>query len=61
MKDIEAKFLFEDNHWAEVAVQVVSCQPSSLKDSQASAQRAESILKSAGIFQHISACQKKKV
>ena len=50
--DIEAKFLFEENLWAEVAIQVLNCQPSSLKDSQAGNQRAGSILKHAGIFKH---------
>ena len=50
--NIEAKFLFEENLWAEIAVQVMNCQPSSLKDSKAAAQRAGSILKHAGIFEH---------
>ena len=50
--DIKVKFLFEENLWAEVAVQVMNCQPSGLKDSQAAAQRAGSILKHAGMFDH---------
>ena len=47
---IEAKFLFEENLWAEIAVQVMNCEPSSLKDSQATAQRAGSIFKCTGMF-----------
>ena len=30
--DIEAKFLFEDNLWAEVSIQVMNTQTITLKD-----------------------------
>ena len=50
--DMEAKFSFKENLWAGVAVQVMNCQPPSLKDSQAAAQNAGRILKYAGIFEH---------
>ena len=50
--DIEAKFLFEENLWAEVEVQVINSQPLSFKDSQSAVQRAGSILKHAGMFEH---------
>ena len=49
--DIRAKFLFKEHLWAEI-VQVMSCYPSSLKDSQATAQRAGSLIKHASIFEH---------
>ena len=49
---IEAKVLFEKNLWAEIAVQIINCYLLSLKYSQAAAQRAWSILKHAGIFEH---------
>ena len=55
--NIKAKFLFEENLQAEVAVQVMNDQPSSLKNSQAVAQRVGSILKYAGKFEHV----KKKI
>ena len=50
--DIEAKFWFKENLWAEVAVQVMNCQPSCLKDCQAAAQRAGIILKYGSMFKH---------
>ena len=50
--DIEAKFLFEENLWAEIAFQVIKYQPSSFKDSQAATQRARSIFKNAELFEH---------
>ena len=50
--DIEAKFLFEENLWAAIAFQVMKYQPSSLRDSQAAAQRARSIFKNAELFEH---------
>ena len=48
--DIEAKFLFEENLWAEVAVHVMNCQPLSLKDFQTESQSSRSIFKHSGIF-----------
>ena len=50
--DIKAKYLFKENLWAEVAVQVMNCQPSSLKDSQAAAQTVGNILKHASMLEH---------
>ena len=58
--DIEAKFLFKENLWAEVAVLVINCQQSSLKYSQAATQRDGSILKHAGMFEHAKVGNKKK-
>ena len=50
--------MFKENLWAELAVQVMTCQPSSLNDS--SAQRDGSILKYTGIFEHAKKGIKKK-
>ena len=44
--------MFDENLWAEVAIQIMISQSSSLKDYQAIAQRAGSILKHAGIFEY---------
>ena len=49
---IEAKFLFKENLWAKIVVQVINCYPSGLKNSKAAAQRAGIILKHAGKFKH---------
>ena len=57
--DIKAEFLFKENPWAKVAVQVINFQPSSLRDSQAIAQRTGSILKYAGMFEHAKKGSKK--
>ena len=57
---IEAKFLFEENLWAEVAVQTMNSQHSSLKNSQAAAQRAGNILKHSGMFEHTKMKSKKE-
>ena len=46
----EAKFLFEGNLWSEILVQVLSAQPSTLKDSQSAAQQIRNVLHNAGIF-----------
>ena len=50
--DIEAKFLFKENLWAKVEVQVMNCQSSNLKDSKASDQRVGRILKHDGMFEN---------
>ena len=46
----EAKFLFKENLWSEISVQVLSAQPSTLKDSQSAAQQIGNVLHNAGIF-----------
>ena len=45
--------MLKENLLAEIAVEAMNYQPSSLRDSQAAAQRAGSILKYAGIFEYI--------
>ena len=58
--DIKAKTFFKRDFWAKVAVQVMNHQPSSLKDSQAAAQKAGGILKYAGMFEYAKKREQKK-
>ena len=46
----EAKFLFKENLWSEISVQMLSAQPSTLKDSQSAAQLIGNVLHNASIF-----------
>ena len=50
--DIKAKFLFEKNLWAEVAIQVINCQPLGLKVLKQQPENFFSILKHAGMVEH---------
>ena len=45
-------FYLKKNFWAKIEVQTMNYWPSCLKDPQAAAQRAGSILKHASMFNH---------
>ena len=48
----EAKLLFKENLWAEIAVKIMNRKPLSIKDSQDKSKRAGRIFKYAGMFEN---------
>ena len=49
--DIEVDFLFKQNLWAELVVQVINCQLETLRGSEPVAQKAKNILKYTIMFE----------